>query len=73
MAEAGSFGYPTRENLDSLLDAHIKYRKEAKAEVGSLLTKLEFLLMEIKTVDGFYTFPDGDTLPCGMLTESASV
>ncbi len=70
MAEAGSFGYPTRADLDGVLDELIRVKAEAKAETTSLMNKLEWLLLDMHTEDGFYTFPDGDTFPAGLSTES---
>ena len=60
--EEKSFGYPSRENVDNLLDAFMDLKNEYK----TMLTRLEYVLLSMETEEGVYTFPDGESFPAGI-------
>ena len=62
MADPKSWGYPTRENVNNLLDKYIELVTNHK----DILAKLEFVLLMLETEEGIFTFPDGDSFPAGI-------
>lgn len=56
------YGYPTRDHMDSLLDAYI----QALLERDDARYRLEFLLLTLETDEGTYTFPDGILMNAGI-------